>query len=581
MKSEIDRINDELALAGESPSAVCEPDDWKEAETARPVSTSQRSFPQLVNDAPDFITQAAPATADEQPDASPREKDHEIPAGVFPVPAGGITYTASAKIIFSTIARKKRVFTRGTSPHEVATGPDGADYLTPLTSERLSNIVETYGHRVARREKGTGKDEGLLVWRSTTFPQSAAKVILQSDMAREHLPAIASLSGCPILTPDGEILSRGYHPHNGGVFITHGDRVEIVGLEVAKNAIVDLLDDFHFATPSDKSRALASLISPALKMGGHLLDDFPLDVAEADLSQSGKTYRLNVICRLYGEHPTTITAPKGGVGGIDEAIATALIRGRPFIQLGNIRGRIDSAIMEEAIRGSGLLTCRALRVSAEVNTRPFLWQLSTNGAELTRDLANRSIITRIRKRQDSYVFRRFPEGDLLSHVAARRPFYLGAVFTIIREWIGAGRPRSAENRHDFREWIRVLDWIIQEILQHPPLLDGHREEQGRVGNPALQWLRDVCHATNSARQLCRELSTSELVSIADDGGVDFPGNSASREEPMQRAGKIIGRLFRESEGKALTVDGYVVTRRIGITYENGPKEHKFYTITQP
>jgi hypothetical protein len=71
MKSEIDRINDELALAGESPSAVCEPDDWKEAAPERPVSTSQRCFSQLLNDSPDFITQDAPAPADDQPDASP------------------------------------------------------------------------------------------------------------------------------------------------------------------------------------------------------------------------------------------------------------------------------------------------------------------------------------------------------------------------------------------------------------------------------------------------------------------------------------------------------------------------------
>ncbi len=543
--------------------------ELREAAPARPAPAivkaltpqageSLRSLDELVKDAP---------TATESPTttrAITEADDFSIPKNVFPVPAGGISYTESADRIFSAFARKQRVFMRGSCPHEVATSPDGTDHLSPITPERLSNIVESYGHRVARREKGTGKNEGMLVWRTTTFPQAASKVILHSDKARERLPAIASLSGCPIFTADGQILARGYHPHNGGVFVTRGGGIETLGLEAAKKALVSLLEDFHFATPSDKSRAIASMISPALKMGGHILDDFPLDVAEADLSQSGKTYRLNVICRLYGEHPTTITAPKGGVGGIDEAIATALIRGRPFIQLGNIRGRIDSAIMEEAIRGSGLLTCRALRVSAEVSTRPFLWQLSTNGAELTRDLANRSIITRIRKRDDSYVFRKFPEGDLLAHVAARRPFYLGAVFTIIREWIGAGRPRSAENRHDFREWVRVLDWIVQEILEHPPLLDGHREEQGRVGNPALQWLREVCHATGSARQLCRELSTSELVIIADDAGVDFPGNPTSREEPVQRAGKILGRLFRESEGKALTGDGYIVNRRIGI-----------------
>jgi hypothetical protein len=518
---------------------------------------------------------------DDKKEVAAGDHDWSIPDDVFPVPAGGISYTRAAEAIFPVIATYRTLFMRGGTSHELI-NPDGdIIYLRPVRGERFCAMIENFGRRIARRElikdKVTGEER--LVWRSVTLPKSSAEILLETDAARDHLPPIVRLSGCEILDSSGNLLRSGYHDHGGGTFITGNNDVATVPLKTAITALLDLLADFNFTTRADKSRAAASLISPALKAGQHILDDFPLDVAEADQSQSGKTFRQKLVAVLYGEVPTAITAPKSGVGGIDEAISTALIKGRPFITLDNFRGRLDSTILEEAIRGSGRVMCRALRVSAEVDCRPFNWQLSTNGAELTRDMANRSIITRIRKQPEGYIFKRFREGDLLAHVAACRGFYLGCIFTVIREWIAAGRPRTAESRHDFREWVRVMDWIGQELFQLPPLLDGHREEQQRTANPALQWLRDVCHATVGARAADRELSTSELVSIADDVGIEFPGNPASREEPVQRAGKILGRLFRETDGKPVSVDGFSVSRKVSHTYENGMRDVKFYTVT--
>ena len=501
-----------------------------------------------------------------------------VPHDVIPVPTGEISYTDAAKIIFPVMGEKRLLFMRGRTPHEIALGEQEKDILIPASPERFCNQIESMGMRVARRENGTGEMAGKPVWRTTTFPVSSVKVLFRSDAAAEHLPPIRQLANCPILTASGEVLAKGYHDHAGGTYISQGREPDHVPLEVAKNALMELLVGFAFVTESDRSRALASLISPALKMGGHIVDDFPVDVAEANLSQSGKTYRLKLVPRLYAELPSAVTSAKGGVGSVDELIAGALIKGRPFIILDNFRGRLDSTILEEAIRGVGWLTCRAFKSCAEVDTSPFIWQISTNGAEFTRDLANRAIITRIRKHADGHVFKTFPTGDLLSHVEANQTFYLGAIFSVIREWMKNGCPKTDESRHDFRGWCQVMDWIVQTIFQMPPLLDGHREEQARTANPALKWLRDVCHAANASKQLGRDLNTSELARIADDAGVEFPGNPASQEKPAPRAGKLLGRLFRESNGKPVSVDGYTVTCREDTNYGNGAEIQKVYTI---
>ena len=501
----------------------------------------------------------------------------EIPKDVIPVPCGAVSYTNAAEVIFNAFASKNTLFIREDVVHEIKRGK--IDTLQPVEPERFCSIVEKVGKRIARREVDNDKK---VTWRSARFPQNAAKIILATDEAKTVLPNIYQLTNCPIITPDGSILTKGYHAFNGGTYISTGDFVPEVSLDRAVKALVDLLRDFAFTTPADKSRAVASLISPALKMGGHISDDFPLDFAEADKSQSGKTYRQMLVTRLYNEAPAAIIQPKGGVGSLDESISKVLIQGRPFVVFDNIRGKVDSQIMETAIRGVGKVNCRIPHMAPiEVNSKPFLWQLSTNGAELTRDLANRSIITRIRKQPEDYRWHEYLEGDLLSHVISRQAIYLGAIFAVVRAWLDAGSPRTKECRHDFRDWVQVMDWIVQNLFKMPPLLDGHREEQARTANPRLQWLRDVAFATADSQMTGRELSASELCTIAEDAGIELPGNPYSKEEPHQRAGKILGLLYRENGGETISVDGFSVTRTETIIYDNGKRTHRFYTFLCP
>jgi hypothetical protein len=508
-----------------------------------------------------------------------------IPDNVFPVPAGDVEYNEAGEKIFGVIATSHRLFMRGGVVVEVKDDQNEPAHFVEVSPERFCSQVEQFDHRVARREwqgAKNGNDKGQHIWRSTRLPVSAAKILLCSEAASRNLPPIRQLAACPILTKDLEVIGRGYHEHAGGTFVTDGTIPQEIPVQAAVTAMLSLLDDFNFVTPADKSRAVASILSPALKMGDWVTDDFPMDVAEAEQSQSGKTYRQKLVSRTYNELPSSITSPRGGVGSLDENISAALIKGRPFITLDNIRGSLDSTILEQAIRGVRRVACRALRTSADVDTKPFIWQLSTNGADFTRDIANRSIITRIRKQSADYHFNEYNEGDLLAHVAAQQPFYLGAVFSIIREWARRGCPKTSENRHDFRGWCQSLDWIVQNIFELAPLLDGHREEQARTANPALQWLRDVTMAVRAQGQLGVELIASQLVGIAEDAGIIFPGNPLSREEPHQRAGKILSRVFRETDGQPVVVDGLTVTREERSVHVEGRgfEAQKLYSVEE-
>jgi hypothetical protein len=350
--------------------------------------------------------------------------------------------------------------------------------------------------------------------------------------------------------------------------------VPTVELGEAVELLAGCLIDFDFPDGGDASRAMASLISPAMKMGGWIDDDFPLDLAEADQSQSGKSFRFKMIHAIYREHPSAITQAAGGVGSLDERVSRALITGRPFISFDNFRGRMDSQIMETAIRGLGKVAARALRAEADIDVTPFLWQLSTNGAELTRDLANRAVITRIRKRADTHSFQTYPEGDIVSHIKAHQPRYLGAVHAVIRDWAAKGRPLTTERRHDFRRWCQSMDWIVQNIFGLPPLLDGHREEQMRTANPRLQWLRDIARAIINAGYTGEALTAADFGEAAEDHDLPLPGSKSVSESIDMRVGRLLGRLFKDQEGDTISVDGMRITRVLAHDYDPVRKEHR-------
>lgn len=520
-----------------------------------------------------------------QPEAAKAAPSLAIPEGVFPVPTGAITYEDAGAVIFSAIAPHHRVFIRDHRLCEIIESPTEGATISPLEPERFVATLDGFGHKVKRREEQKIDGVPTLVWRKTNMPIGHAKTLAETDAARTMLPKISRVLSAPILcdVTQGctDVLQKGYHSHGGGTLISKGGNVPIVNLQKAIDLLSALLEDFNFASPSDRSRAMASFISPALKFGDLLECDFPIDLAEADESQSGKTYRQKIVCAIFNETPSVITEPKGGVGSLDEGISAALIRGKPFVTIDNLRSRLDSTILEAATRGQGTVDARALRTRQTIETKHYLWQISTNGAELTRDAANRCIVTKITKRPADARFKVFPEGDLLAHVKSNQPLYLGAVFAIAREWIDQGKPRTEEHRHDFHEWTQSLDFIIREILKMPPLLDGHREEQLRTANPNLQWLRTVGLAIVKTRA-GDEFSASALAEIAEDESIDLPRRHGSRDEPKFIVGRIIGKVFSEAKADEITVDGIKITRteREAMTASGNYKLTKFYSFTR-
>lgn len=473
---------------------------------------------------------------------------------IIVLPGGGVSITECGLELWPKIANTLNMFTRGNNVATVRITDNGTMEIEIVRPAAARSLLEKYGKFHAWRSGS----EGEPVLKPAVLAEDMARALLESAEARQYLPPINGLIGCPVMFSDGDIAGPGYHAPSGLV-VTGGKMPPTVPLPEAIEALDGLIAEYDFQTPGDKSRAFAMMLTPGLKIGGHIKSNVPTDTREATASQSGKTFGQKANAAIYNERVQIVSQKQGGVGSVDESLATTLIRGRPFIQLDNFRGRLDSANLEALLTAEHSFPVREPH-SREVTIDPqrFFIGLTSNGVDVTRDLANRSCIIRIKKRV-GYTFKTYPEGDLLEHIRARQSYFLGCVFAIIRGWIAQGRQRTNETRHDFREWCGVLDWIVQNICGQAPLMDGHQAAQERVSNPALTFVRKLALAVVDQNRTGDTLIASELYEIAEGAGVEVPGLREPDEAHGKRqVGIVLGRVFKDTT--SIEIDGFTVTR---------------------
>jgi hypothetical protein len=489
-----------------------------------------------------------------------------------------------AKKLFGTVAKGLEFFSRGKQMVTIA--PDNV--LDIVNEQALRSIPIDYFEKVlAVNSRWNPKTKQVDFW---TKKANMSRDLCGALLANRNLSLLSELNmivSSPVLYENslGEptIHNEGYLDWAGGIYVV-GGYSEKMALSDAVKAIEEVLQDFAFASEADKTRAISCILTPCLVQSGFIVDRVPGDFTEADESQAGKGYRHDLTIAIYNETPAVVSQRVGGgTGSFDEFFGDALLKGRTFIRLDNLRGRLDSPSLESfftAPYGSEFLA-RGFRKSGYVQSGRYVLQASSNGLESTRDLANRMCIVRIRKQPRNYRFATFPEGDMLERIKANPGRYLGAVHTIIGEWVRRGKLRTTETRHDFRKWAQILDWIMRNIFKRNDLLDGHLEVQHRVSTPIMTVLRDLAFQADKAGRLDEAMRAIELVSFAEEYDIHIPNMRGHDDDQRARwLGMQLGAAFKEAESETLVIDEYRFRREMRdvVRAGEGYKPTKYYTF---
>lgn len=447
--------------------------------------------------------------------------------------------------------------------------------ILPLSSAAAQSRFEKYANFWVTTKNGNSP---------AILTDRLAGAILESE-ERQKLPALNTLVDWPFLVArDGQLvsLSPGYNPIEG-IYVTSNQPVESMSLEEGVHLIsAVLLGEFCFLRESDRSRAIAAVLSPAMAIG-RLIKGFTAPTTfEASESQTGKGTLVGCIEGANGEEGSYISKRNGGVGSFDESIDGALISGRPILVIDNLRGSLDSEALESIITKARHKARTPYRSYVDVDTTRFCLFITSNGAEFSPDMANRMSVVRLRKRKAEFQFTRYPEGLISQHAAANTHRFLGAIHTVIRAWYEKGRPQTDEKRHSFLAWSQSMDWIVQNIFKSAPLMDDHSSIRDRLCRPGLGFVRLVSVAVEASGKLGEELRAQDIFNIAEERQVDIPGcgNRFYDDEGKgaRQVGRVLARAFGDSD--KIELEEYTVARQQMDATEVCHHSSKTYRITR-
>ncbi len=447
-----------------------------------------------------------------------------------------------------------RVFIYGDQIVELVYDRNGKPSLKLLIAQRMIGLLNQVARLLKAKEKS-----GELILEPKVPTETRIRQLMESDEFRKELETVVLISQSPLLTEvDGKLVfACGGTVVNG--ILAFGEEPPVPNtIQEAKEMLELMFKDFQFKTKADRSRAFASPITIALVLGDLLKGRAAIDLTEADGSQAGKGYRAKLCNATFNQSATMINFGKG-MGSAVESFDTALVRGENMLQFDNVRGSINSQKFETFMTEDNYQARPAYGRFISIDPSRTLISMTSNNAEMTRDLANRCAAVRILKQPMEYVFQSFPEGDMLDHVRANQPKFLGAVCRIVQEWHDRGCPHDdkAKTKHDFRVWASTLNYIVTEILGAPSMFDGYEEVRERLYNPDLNWAREVGLALSKAAKMDTKLRSDDILKTLEELDLTelIPGlkeyEDLHTDNAFRKAkcvfGKKMKRLFKDTE----------------------------------
>ena len=504
------------------------------------------------------------------------------------LPGNGVSISDTAEALAMAYQNASnaelRVFNHGGAICHVMEGSSGSKTLVVLEPKRACSEFEQVARLVKRKPvKGGGPED------YTTEPAvcttSIAGQILCSRKFFNLISKINLVTNAPVILRGKNNVCRiiNSYDETSGIFPT-GVPAEEVPLDEAIRLLNLVVADFHYQSEGDKSRALAALLTPALVAGGILNARSPMMLLEADKSQSGKSFFSKILGAIYNETPVTVTQRERGTGGLDENFDAAVCCGRQLIVLDNLRGKLNSPQIEAFLTSERHMARMPYSPQVEVEPGRYFIMATSNNFELTVDMANRACIIRIFMQSKNYQFQSFPEGDILDHIKANQPRYLGAIFTVIREWVRLGSQRMPHAAHDFRDWCRALDWMVQNILHGAPLMDGHREVQMVTVHPEVNWLKGLYNVIRDLDELDKPMTALNLAERCELAEVELPGamgaswqdlDERGHRQVCSQIGRRLANLYKKlGDNREVCIGNFSVTRESRrMTYASGNYEN--------
>lgn len=340
----------------------------------------------------------------------------------------------------------------------------GALIIKPMT---VASVCRAFGKVVAITRYDARKNDDKVV----DFPKSLAEAIL-SMPDWPQIPELLGATEAAILDLDGREYSEpGYHPEIKLYLATSGKLKPAPGVEgrakgtAGIKTLLHLLRKFPFKTESDKSAALAAIMTALLR---RLLSGSPAFAISAPTAGTGKSLNAEVIGIIAtGRKPPMLSM------GADEAefekrLAGALLEGDPMVVIDNITRPFGNEPVLNQACTQETLRVRILGGSSMSNVPTNAMLVFTgNNLAIVGDLKRRTCLIQLDAGVERPELRDDIDFDVLAEAGRDRDKLIRAAIDISKSYLEAGAPEVYLKREagsvdkvkplgSFGDWDRMV-----------------------------------------------------------------------------------------------------------------------------
>lgn len=351
---------------------------------------------------------------------------------------------------------------------------DGPAQVREVDAARLRSWVQ-FSYQVEKWQETQSQ------WVSAVFPADAAALVVNAVELAPALRPLAGVTHTPTLRADGTVLSaEGYDsasallylPERGLTVVRVPDEPSVLETETARDLISEMLAGFDFNTEHDRAHYLALLFTPLLRV--MVPPPYPLGLIHAHQPGSGKSLLAWILRTLHGGALRPL--PENQAEFRKQITSILSVTTAPVVQFDNVH-KLDSATLD-AVLTTDVWSDRPLGATADVTARnDRLWIATGNNVTIGGDLLRRVRWTSIdpnvphpEQRTD------FAIPDLKAWVRKRKGELLGALLTLLRAWVLAGKPLGPEvGSDDYAFWTQNVQGVLgvagwSGIIGHPDTL---------------------------------------------------------------------------------------------------------------
>ncbi|MBN8436954.1 MAG: hypothetical protein J0L95_02745 [Candidatus Accumulibacter sp.] len=272
-------------------------------------------------------------------------------------------------------------------------------------------------------------------------------IVLFDAQTYAHMAPLAGIARQPYMRASGHIVSTaGYDTDSAmfGVFDARQfnipDNPGKADATAALARLSELLNEFSFAAPCDRSAALAMLLTAAIRPS---LPHAPMFHVRAPVMGSGKSFLCKLATAVATPAPPSPVSFPDSEEECGKLLLALLLKSPAVIEFDDLNtdllpfDKLKTSITEGSISG------RILGVSkdASVSTRT-LFLSSGNNVGPVKDMCRRVLTINIDPMCPTPATRHFKRPNLLNEVRTNRGKFVSDALTIIKAWALAGRPES-------------------------------------------------------------------------------------------------------------------------------------------